>query len=65
MDQSIDCRVAFHDVDLKEIVRPYWARACPEIEVHLLGAEGGFRALLDSGSELNLMSKETYQKGVG
>jgi hypothetical protein len=64
---SIEPRVAFHDVDLsdykKETIRPYWARACPEIEIQLLGAEGGIRALLDTGSELNLMSKDTYMKG--
>ena len=64
---NVESRVAFHDVNLsdykKETVRPYWARACPEIEVQLLGAEGGIRALLDTGSELNLMSKDTYMKG--
>jgi hypothetical protein len=42
---------------------PHWAKACPEIEVQLIGAKGSIRALLDSRSELNLMSKETYERG--
>jgi hypothetical protein len=47
----------------KNPIKPYWARACPEIDVQLVGCKGEIRALLDSGSELNLMSKELYEKG--
>ena len=44
-DLSLEARVAFHDVDMddfkREIITPYWARACPEVEVQLVGAKGG------------------------
>ncbi|WP_217591486.1 DUF4100 domain-containing protein, partial [Burkholderia sp. GbtcB21] len=36
----------------------YWARACTEVEVELNGIKGPIKALIDSGSEVNLMSKE-------
>lgn len=42
---ELKARVAFHDVDLsefkREILRAYWARACLEVEVQLVGANGG------------------------
>ncbi|CAM6127397.1 unnamed protein product [Calypogeia fissa] len=42
----------------------YWARACNECEVELLGSmEDTLKALLDSGLEVNLMSKEVYKEG--
>ena len=58
--------VNFHEMNSIPSIgatHPHWAKACPEIEVQLVGAKGSIRALLDSGSELNLMSKETYEKG--
>jgi hypothetical protein len=64
---TLEANVALHSSDFidfkKEAVTPYWARGCPQIEIQLLGAKGGIRALLDTGSELNLMSKETYLRG--
>jgi hypothetical protein len=64
---SLEANVAFHGANMvdvkKEAITPYWARGCPQIEIQLLGAKGGIRALLDTGSELNLMSKETYLRG--
>ena len=37
--------MAFHDVDMddfkRETITPYWARACLEVEVQLVGAEEG------------------------
>ncbi|CAM6090631.1 unnamed protein product [Calypogeia fissa] len=41
----------------------FWARACSECEVKLLGARDSVKALLDSGSEVNLMSRELYEDG--
>ncbi|CAM6128241.1 unnamed protein product [Calypogeia fissa] len=41
----------------------FWARACSECEVELLGAEDMVKALVDSGSEVNLISKEVYEEG--
>jgi hypothetical protein len=47
----------------KDPIQSYWARACPEIEVQLVGCKEAIRALLDCGSKLNLMSKELYERG--
>ncbi|CAM6098717.1 unnamed protein product [Calypogeia fissa] len=41
----------------------YWARACSECEVEILGLEDTVKALIDSGSEVNLMSREVYEEG--
>ncbi len=41
----------------------YWARACDEVEVELIGVKGPIKALIDSGSEVNLMSRELYNQG--
>ncbi|CAM6097340.1 unnamed protein product [Calypogeia fissa] len=47
----------------KNCLDGFWARACSECEVELLGAEDMVKALIDSGSEMNLMSKEVYEEG--
>ncbi|CAM6126626.1 unnamed protein product [Calypogeia fissa] len=41
----------------------FWAKACNEYEVELLGAGDSVKALLDLGSEVNLMSRELYEDG--
>ena len=51
-----------HAKSMKEM-DSYWARACDEVEVELVGIKGPVKALIDSGSEVNLMSKELYNQG--
>jgi hypothetical protein len=61
-----DAQVGFHEISsmiAKDPIQPYWARACPEIEVQLVDCKRGIHALLDFGSKLNLMSKNLYKKG--
>ncbi|CAM6105451.1 unnamed protein product [Calypogeia fissa] len=41
----------------------FWARACSECEVELLGAGDSVKALINSRSEVNLMSRELYEDG--
>jgi hypothetical protein len=53
---------AYHAKSVKEM-ESYWARACNEVEVELIGIKGPIKALIDSGSEVNLMSKELYNQG--
>ena len=52
----------YHAKSVKEM-ESYWARACNEVEVELIGIKGPIKALIDSGSEVNLMSKELYNQG--
>lgn len=40
-----------------------WARGCTVCEVEMRGVQGLIPALLDSGSEVNLMSYEVYKSG--
>ncbi|CAM6114259.1 unnamed protein product [Calypogeia fissa] len=47
----------------KNPLEGFWVRACNECEVELLGAGDSMKALLDSGSEVNLMSRELYEDG--
>ena len=53
---------AYHAKSVKEM-ESYWARACNEVEVELIGIKGPIKALIDSRSEVNLMSKELYNQG--
>jgi hypothetical protein len=41
----------------------FWARGCSECEIEMEGIRYPVRALIDSGSEVNLMSKRIYQEG--
>ena len=43
--------------------KAYWARGCSECIVEMEGVEGTIRALVDSGSEVNLMSFKLYKEG--
>ncbi|CAM6128800.1 unnamed protein product [Calypogeia fissa] len=47
----------------KNCLDGFWARACSECEVELLGAKDMVKALIDFGSEVNLMSREVYEEG--
>ena len=54
---------SFHAKSLVKEMEAYWARACNEVEVELIGIKGPIKALIDSGSEINLMSRELYNQG--
>ena len=43
--------------------RPHWARATTETLVRIGNINEPVLALIDHGSEINLMSKEFYRKG--
>jgi hypothetical protein len=43
--------------------KPHWARATTEIPVRIGNIKEPVLALIDHGSEINLMSKEFYRKG--
>jgi hypothetical protein len=66
LEDEHDAQVGFHEQSsmiAKDLIQPYRARFCPKIEVQLVDCKEGIRALLDFGSELNLMSKELYERG--
>lgn len=48
---------------LEEVKESFWARSCTECEVELARIKKPIRALIDSGSEVNLMSKEIFKEG--
>ncbi|CAM6091095.1 unnamed protein product [Calypogeia fissa] len=48
---------------MEEATDSHWARGCSETDVELVGVNGTIRALLDSVAEVNLMTKEVYDKG--
>ncbi|KAL3699861.1 hypothetical protein R1sor_017883 [Riccia sorocarpa] len=43
--------------------KEHWARATAEVQVKLEGLEEAVTALVDNGSEINIMSKELYDRG--
>jgi hypothetical protein len=47
----------------EETQESYWARGCAECEIEMEGVRGSIHALIDSGSEVNVMSKKTYDAG--
>ncbi|KAL3682737.1 hypothetical protein R1sor_000759 [Riccia sorocarpa] len=62
-------RVRFEDEEDKHVVNPshytrnHWPRATGETMVKLDGLEEPIVALIDHGSEINLMSRNIYEKG--
>jgi Protein of unknown function (DUF4100) len=48
---------------IEETQELYWARGCSECEIEMEGVQGPIRALIDSGSEVNLMAKTVYDEG--
>ena len=46
-----------------EFVQPFWARATTETRVKLGGYDDPVLALVDHGSEINIMSRHVYEKG--
>ncbi|CAM6089385.1 unnamed protein product [Calypogeia fissa] len=68
--EAEDTIEGFHDARLcsafrtdKHRLEGYWARACSKCEVEILGMGDTMKALIDSGSEVNLMSREVYEEG--
>jgi hypothetical protein len=48
---------------LEETQESYWARGCNECDIEMEGVRGVVRALIDSGSEVNVMSTKLYEEG--
>jgi hypothetical protein len=46
-----------------EAKESFWARSCSECEIQMEGLQHPVRALIDSGSEVNLVSKKVYEEG--
>ena len=46
-----------------EFVQPFWAKATTETRVKLGGYDDPVLALVDHGSEINIMSRHVYEKG--
>lgn len=44
-------------------IHPFWARATTETRVKLGDLEESFLALVDHGSEINIMSRKTFERG--
>ena len=72
--QQIEETVAVYEADVEERTgtltpkveetqETYWARGCSECEIEMEGIQGPVRALIDSGSEVNLMSRRLYEAG--
>ncbi len=51
------------DEDQFEYTQPFWARATTETRVKLGGLQESVLALVDHGSEINIISRELYEKG--
>ena len=62
-----DCTI-IHGIDLgkkekMDYIQPFWARATTETRVRLGELEDSILALVDHGSEINIMSRKIYEKG--
>ena len=55
IDEISDAQSEFH--------QPYWARATTETKVKLGGLSEPVLALVDHGSEINIISRKVYEKG--
>ena len=59
----IVCSLAREYEERPEYVQSFWARATTETRVKLEGYDDLFLALVDHGSEINIMSRHVYEKG--
>jgi hypothetical protein len=50
----------FHEADEAKV--SFWAKNCSECEIQMEGLQYLVRALIDSGLEVNLVSKKVYEK---
>lgn len=62
-DCAIVCSVDKEYGERPEYIQPFWARATTETRVKLGGYDDPFLALVDHGSEINIMSRHVYEKG--
>jgi len=56
-----DCREE-EEATSKRFAIKHWARACPETEIYLGEMSSPVLALVDSGSEINIISSKIYEK---
>lgn len=63
---TFDCAICSVNKECSEkpdYVQSFWARATTETRVKLGGCDDTFLALVDHGSEINIMSRNVYEKG--
>lgn len=64
---SLDCAIVHsldrHHCEKPDYIQPFWARATTETRVKLGDLDELILALVDHGSEINIMSREVYEKG--
>ena len=69
MEANVSCYVheKVRGKDRSEVMtaysHPFWARATTETHVKLGDLDESFLALVDHGSEINIMSRKTFEKG--
>lgn len=62
-DHPYDLPIMREDEEKVEFDLPYWARATTETKIRLGGLDDRVLALVDHGSEINIMSRNIYEKG--
>ncbi|CAM6082235.1 unnamed protein product [Calypogeia fissa] len=62
-ERKVGVEVYINHTSMEEATDSHWARGYFEADVELVGVKGTIRALLDSGAEVNLMTREVYDKG--
>ena len=62
-DCGIVCSMGKEYRDKLEYVQPFWVKATTETRVKLGGYDDPVLALVDHGSEINIMSRHVYEKG--
>ncbi len=58
---------AYDNVEIEKKPRfshPFWARATTETKVKLDDSKEYFQALVDHGSQINIISKSVYERGM-
>ena len=61
-DCAIVCSMGRDYGEKPEYVQPFWARAITETRVKLGGYDDPILALVNHGSEINIMSRHVYEK---
>ncbi|CAM6104223.1 unnamed protein product [Calypogeia fissa] len=64
-EREAGVEVYINHASTEEATDSHWARGCSEADVELVGVKGTICAVLDSGAEVNLMTREVYDKGKG
>ena len=63
---TFECAIV-HSMDKEygkrlEYIQPFWARATIEIQIKLGGYDDAILALINHGSQINIMSRHVYEK---